>query len=498
MIVALALLKNFILPDFVLCQQRVTRLDSLFKARQKEGLFNGNVLVADQGRIVYRQAFGYANLEKAFPNRVQSRSDLGSTSKLFTAVAVLQLKEKGLIKLQDAVVKYIPDFPYPSITVWHLLTHTSGLPDFEIFDSYYAKDPHQILANKELVPAIKQYGQVLSKPGEQWNYSSPGMGLLASIIEKVSDLPFEKYLAKHIWAPSGMHHTYINSLIAPVSDTARVENYAKGIYYSTDLSKADTMGKHIQFSQVAGALVGPGLVVSDTRDLFLFDQALYAGRLLKTATMEEAFTPIKLNNGEYARPYPWLGETLFGLGWFIIRGNSSGTMVLHTGKHAGIVTVFLRNISKRQTLVLFDNTESDGLNNTAINALNILNDKPFVIFKKSLARLYAQDLLQYSPDFAMSHFNTLKSDTANYHLNVQEMDYVGHQLLDHDHKIQGLETLKLLTLLDSKSYYPYYSYGIALQQNGKREEAIMSLKQALAIKADYKEAATALRQILKE
>lgn len=367
-------------------QTEATRLDSLFTMRNKEAMLNGNVLIAQDGRIVYQKAFGFANLSKKIVNTTSSHSDLGSVSKLFTAVAVMQLKEKGKLRLEDAVIKYLPSFPYPNITIRHLLTHTSGLPDFQIFDLYYNEDPHRILTNKDVIPAIKRFGKLLFEPGEKWSYSSPGMALLASIVEKVSGLTFDKYLDKRFWKPAGMYHTYINSLSAPVKDTTRVDNYATSDFLSTNLYLADTMRRHTQFSQISGALLGPGLVVSDTRDLFLFDQALYSGKLLSESSMQEAFTPIKLNNGEYAMPEPWLAQTRFGLGWFIVEGNPAGKMVLHTAKHAGIVTVFIRNITTHQTLVMFDNTESYGLNNTALNAFYILNKKPLVPLKRSLAK----------------------------------------------------------------------------------------------------------------
>ena len=115
-----------------------------------------------------------------------SRFHLASTSKLFTAVAVLQLKEKGLIKLTDPVSTYLPDFPYTRITVWHLLTHTSGLPDFQIFEPYYHQDPNRILTNVDVIPALKRYGKVLFEAGEKWSYSSPGTALLTAIVEKIA------------------------------------------------------------------------------------------------------------------------------------------------------------------------------------------------------------------------------------------------------------------------------------------------------------------------
>lgn len=476
-------------------QDVATRLDSLFTTRHSNSQFNGNVLIAENGAVLYQRSFGYADREKKFLLLKTSRFHLASTSKLFTAVAILQLKEKGLIKLNEPVIKYLPDFPYADITVWHLLTHTSGLPDFQIFEPYYQEDPKRILTNVDLIPAIKRHGKVLFEPGEKWSYSSPGTALLATIVEKVTHLKFEQYLKKHIWNISGMHNTYINSLNAFVEDEKRVKNYAWPTIFSDNLQSADSIPKHKQFSQISGALIGPGLVVSDSYDLFLFDQALYAGKLLKQTTMDEAFTPIKLNNGTYAQPEPFLGKTAFGLGWFILTEDPSHKTVLHTGKNGGIVTIFLRDLTKKQTFILLDNSESYGLNNTTLNAIRILNKAPLLTLKESLAFTYAKDIKRRGTDFALSHFNQLKSDTLHYYLNLYEMDFVGHQLISYDQTEQGLETLRLLTQMNPDNWFPYYSYGKALLESGKKEEAAMTLNKSLLLSPDNKEVKQVLEQL---
>jgi CubicO group peptidase (beta-lactamase class C family) len=475
-------------------QAKGGRLDSLFSARHKQGMFNGNVLVAENNRIVYQQAFGVADIERKVPNHLLSRSELASTSKLFTAVAVLQLYEKGLLRLDDPVVKYLSDFPYPNISIRHLLTHTSGLPDFQIFDSYYQQDPHRILTNRDVIPAIVRYGKLLFNPGDRWSYSSPGMALLADIVVKISGQGFEQYLKKHIWIPAGMHHTYINSISAPVRDNLRVIGYSTSAFFSSDLQRTDTMSRHKQFSHVSGAILGPGLVVSDARDLLFFDQALYTGKVLNAATLEQAFTPIRLSGGEFAHPEPWLGETFFGLGWFILQ-NPSGKIVLHTGKHAGIVTIFMRNLTRHQTLVMLDNTESLGLNNTALNAFNILNGKPISVFKKSLAKMYVNNLYKSGADPALCNFNALKADTGSFYMDPQEMVYGGLQFMENGHQKEGLETLRLVTVLDPQNSLPYYAYGLGLKMAGKTPEAIMMYQKALAINPGDKAASDALKQM---
>jgi CubicO group peptidase (beta-lactamase class C family) len=479
----------------VFSQDIAVRLDSLFLARFNKSQFNGNVLIAQNGSILYQRSFGYADRENGVLANKTSRFHLASTSKLFTAVAILQLKERGRIKLIEPVVKYIPDFPYTNITIWHLLTHTSGLPDFEIFEPYYQQDSNRILTNRDLIPAIKKYGKVLFEPGEKWSYSSPGTALLAAIVGKVTGLTFEKYLKKYIWEKSGMHNTYINSLDAYVEDKKRVKNYARSSIFSDSLQSAEQIPRHREFAKLSGALIGPGLVVSDAYDLFLFDQALYAGKLLHERTMDEAFNPIKLNNGQYAQPEPFLGKTAFGLGWFLLTEDPSRKTVLHTGKQGGIVTIFLRDLTKKRTFILLDNSESKGLNNTTLNAVRILDNMPLIVFKESLAFTYAKDVIKRGTDFAVSHFNNLKSDTLHYYLNLYEMDYVGHQMISNHQQGPGLETLRLLTQINPDNWFPYFSYGKALLESGKKDEAAMSLTKSLSLSPDNKEVTPLVEQL---
>jgi CubicO group peptidase (beta-lactamase class C family) len=490
-----ALVVLVITNQSVFSQQAQNRLDSLFTERFNNGNFNGKVLIAENGLVLYKRSFGYADREKKILHDETSRSPLASTSKLFTAVAILQLTDQGKLKLTDPVVKYLPEFPYPNITIRHLITHTSGLPDFQIFEPYYKEDPKRILTNRDLIPAIKKYGKLLFEPGERWSYASPGTALLANIVEKITHAPFEKYLKKHIWDVSGMHHTYINSLSAVVEDDKRVKNYAWPTIFSDHVEIADSIARHKEFAQISGALIGPGLVVSDVNDLLLFDQALYAGKLLKQKTMDEAFTPVKLNNGQLAQTEPFLGKTAFGLGWFIYTGDPSRKVVLHTGKQGGIITVFVRDVTDKRTYILLDNSESKGLNNLTLNAMNILDGKPSSIYKESLAYTYAKNIDKRGIDFALTRFNQSKSDTLRYYFNFFEMVYVGYELISNKKAGLGLETLRLLTLIDSNNWYPYFAYGKVLFESGKKEEARLSLEKSLQLSPGNKEVTPLLKQV---
>src|SRR5580658_6478 len=186
------------------------RLDSLFNAVKNDNRmhFSGTVLVADHGKIVYKNSAGYADIAKKILNSDTTRFSLASLSKVFTCIAVMQLKDKGKLRLEDKLTKYLPDFPYPDISIRELMSHTSGLPDFiDLFPPGGATT----LTNSDIIPALRNSGKTVGLPGEKWSYSSPAMGLLVSLVEKLSGLSFSDYLTQNICRPAGMRQTYINS-----------------------------------------------------------------------------------------------------------------------------------------------------------------------------------------------------------------------------------------------------------------------------------------------
>jgi CubicO group peptidase (beta-lactamase class C family) len=472
----LFILTCFANPGF--CQQQ--RIDSMLNKLHENHNLNGNVLVAEKGNFLYKKSFGYANTEAGKLNNDSTRFQLASIGKTFTAVAILQLKEKGKIKLDDPVAKYLPDFPFAGVTIGHLLSHTSGLPDLQIFDPYVAERPEIIIDNSLVIPALKRSGKLNFTPGERWSYSNAGYSVLALVIEKVSKIKFMDYLAKNIWKPSGMNSTYPHSLPFAKPDPLRAESYRMPIY-SYQLQKVDTMKKFKALLVNFGGLQGPGFIASTTQDLLNFDSALYNGKLLKPETLIEAYTPVKLKNGEDAVVEP--GKLSFGLGWFILNDVSKGKIVSHSGFIPGGATIFIRNITTRQTVILLDNAESDGLHTTGGNVMNILVGRKLLPQKKSLVKVYVTDLLKSGADYA-AHFQELKADTAGYRFSSGEMDYAAHELNANGYKTQSLEASKLLTFIDPGAWQTYNSYGELLMSNGKITEAKAMFRKSLAINPD--------------
>ena len=180
------------------------QLNSYMQAEFSVNGFNGNVLVAKKGSVIYQKSFGFRNYTSKELLDNNSVFELASVSKQFTAMGILLLKERGSLKLADSLRKFFPELPYKNITIQNLLTHTSGLPEYG--DSLAIKWDHKKIAfNNDAINFLsKEKLPVNFNPGEKWEYSNTGYDLLASIIEKVSGLSFREYMQKFIFNPLGM------------------------------------------------------------------------------------------------------------------------------------------------------------------------------------------------------------------------------------------------------------------------------------------------------
>ena len=270
------------------------QLDNYYHTK---GAFNGNVLVAEKGKVIYQASFGYARFEDKKPNTAATQFQLASIAKTFTALAVVQLWEQGKIDIDKTYAAYFPAFPYPEITIRQLLSHSSGFSDQQLgkCNGIYQKEHNiEVMTNADEIPAIAEAKIRLElQPGEKWWYSNMGYDLLALLVEKVSGEPFNTYLQKHIWAPAGMNATYAhNTLVGNGPNPDRAENYDYPHTYESQRIRL-TDGKSSYFKS---ALVGASNNISTTGDFLKFDRALKTGLLVKPSTLAAATTPAKLSN----------------------------------------------------------------------------------------------------------------------------------------------------------------------------------------------------------
>ena len=316
-------------------QDIAANADQYLSTWAQQGRFSGTVLLAKNGKVLLRKSYGMANYELGVPNTPDTVYRIGSITKSFTALAVLQLEEKGLLKVTDPASKYVPELPsaWNAITIHQLLCHMSGIPDFINAATY---DPNHIES------ALHEYADkpLLSKPGEVLRYSNSGYILLGRIIEKVSGKPYEEYLAENILRPAGMTHTAIDHT------PDLVPHRATGYRWDGE-SVVNAPNVDPDHPSAAGSLR------STVDDMYRFDRALKEGRLFSNAITAKAWTAY----GHWSAPPPFPADADYGYGWMI--GQEFGhRYVGHGGWVNGFVSQFNRYLDDDAALIVLWNFET--------------------------------------------------------------------------------------------------------------------------------------------
>jgi CubicO group peptidase (beta-lactamase class C family) len=284
--------------------------------------FEGNqpgisILIAKKGQIVYQKAFGSANVELNTPMQPDNVFRIGSITKQFTAVAILQLVEQGKISLQDSVQKYIKDFPSKgaTITIENLLTHTSGLVDYTSMND---PDPYIERRNftaRFLIDYFKK-DPLQFKPGTKYSYSNSNYLLLGYIVQLVSGEPYHQYMQDNVIKRAGLTHTLYaeEKIIVP----NRVQGYTRdnGFFENCEYQTL-SMG------------FACGDLLSNTEDLYQWNNSLLSGKVISKASLDKAFTPYKLSDGTLSSyGYGWFIEPLYGSSCIHHEGQTSGFIAL--------------------------------------------------------------------------------------------------------------------------------------------------------------------------
>lgn len=334
------------------------RIDDIFLNANRDQLFSGVILIAINGKPVYESARGFRDFEKKIPLRKTDIFELASVSKQFTAMIIMMLEEDGKLRFDDPLDKYIAT-PYPGITIRHLLTHTSGLPDYqEIMDKHW--DKTRVAGNDDCIAYLNKYAPPARfKPGQAYEYSNTGYLLLASIAEKASGRDFIELCRTRIFRPLGMKDTDIRTN----EQKAALKNLAIGHIHVGDRHvRADTFPS-ADYTIWLGNRKGPGRISSTADDLLKWDKALYNNALVHSNTLNQAFSPMKLNDGSYSA---------YGFGWMLYKDDKTGKIVLHTGDNPGYHTQIRRYIEKHITMILLNNNDSPAMDSILDGIENLL------------------------------------------------------------------------------------------------------------------------------
>lgn len=352
------------------CQQekpdpRIQTMDEFLQGQATFFKFNGNVLVAEKGKVIYRKSVGLANYDTQSPLNDSSIFELASVSKQFTAAGILLLNQMNKLSLTDSLRKYFPELPYSNITLHHMLTHTSGLPDYEAAMNK-TWDRTRIAFNQDMIDFLaKEKPPIHFKPGEKWEYSNTAFAILASTIEKVSGQTFKEFMAEHFFQPLGMNHTRIYNTRR---SGEKIDNYAYGYVWSDSLNRLmlpDSLPDY-KFVYYLDGIQGDGIINSTTADLLKWDRSLLNHTILNEGAVGEMQKPQALVDT--------VSQGSYGYGVFVGK-NQFGNYIQHAGGWPGYGTNLARYVDDDLTLIVLSNNESAA---TAIQAAlsNIYFNQP--------------------------------------------------------------------------------------------------------------------------
>ncbi len=296
--------------------------------------FNGNVLIARYGMLIYERSFGFSSFRRSEPMNIETTFQLASISKTFTAAAVLMLQQEGKLDIDHKVKQYIPEFPYDNITIRQMLTHTSGLQNYMwLVERFWKKS--KLPDNEDVLQLFLNHPRGLNfTPGQRFDYSNTGFVFLGLLIERVSGVKYAQFIHDNIFTPLGMNRSFVYDLHQPIV----IDNRAYGYRQSR--------GRHIIIPDdpLDGPLGDKG-IFSTVHDLFKWDQALHRSALLPPQAWQEAFANARLSN-----------DTLvdYGLGWRL-QTFLGKKIVHHPGRWHGFRTSFKRFPEDHTTIIVLSN-----------------------------------------------------------------------------------------------------------------------------------------------
>jgi CubicO group peptidase (beta-lactamase class C family) len=316
------------------------RIDEFMKRLHSRSAFNGNVLIAKEGKIIYKNSFGWADYLHRDSLTLNSQFELASVSKPLTATAILILIERGKLRLDQTVNDFFPEFPYEGVTIKQLLSHRSGLPNYVYFVDGIWKDKRKGASNMDVMNLLIEH-----KPGRynvpdgRFLYNNSNYMVLASIVEVVSGQSFTVFMQENIFKPLGMKNTAV---------------YSKADYEKipTGVIGHDKIWRRSVVQNFLDGPVGDKGIYSTIDDLYLFDRALIEGRVVEKELLDSAYV---------GRSKPTNGVFNYGYGWRLYE-KGDHIIAYHTGWWHGFKNLYIRDLKNDITVILLSNMANASLN----------------------------------------------------------------------------------------------------------------------------------------
>ena len=441
---------------------KAAHIDELVKSYHGIRQFNGAVLVAEQGRVIFRKGYGMANMEWAIPVEPDTKFRLGSITKQFTSALVLQLVEQGKIKLDGKLSDYLPDYRKDTggrITIHQLLNHTSGVPSYTGRANFLKEESRDPYAVSDFVKKFAS-GDLEFEPGSKFAYNNSGYFLLGAIIEKVTGKSYAEAVQERIFDPLGMKASGYD-LAATI-----IPKRASG-YRISDNGYVNAPYLDMTIPYAAGSLY------STVEDLYLWDRALYTDKLLPAELKSKMFTP---------------GLEHYGFGWSISNRKLDddktevGTIV-HGGGIHGFNTTLVRVPERKELVVLLDNTSrGDKLDDLAAGILSILHGIEAKAPRKSLVEELQSTMKDGDGAAIVARYRELRKQKPNeYDFREQELNTLGYQLLQRGRVDDAIAVFALNVEMFPEASNPYDSLAEAYAAKGEKALAIANYKKSLEL-----------------
>jgi CubicO group peptidase (beta-lactamase class C family) len=452
------LLASLALP--LLAASKAESIDALVRRYNELRQFNGTVLVADASGVIHKKGYGYANFEWQIPNAPDVRFRLGSITKQFTSMVIMQLVAEGKIKLDDRITKHLPDYRKETgdrVTIENLLNHTSGIPSYTGLPGFFANESRDPYTPADFVRKFAS-GDLEFEPGLKWAYNNSGYFILGAIIEKVTGKSYADALQERIFDPLGMKASGYDLAAPLIPKRASGYQLAGGKYVN-----APYLDMTIPYA--AGSLY------STVEDLYLWDRALYTEKLLKDDLKKQMFTP---------------GLQDYAFGWVVNQETLDDqktelSTIQHSGGIHGFNTVLVRIPQRKELVVLLDNTSrGDMLDGLAKSILSILHG----IEPRQPRPSLAEELQAVEGNGAaiVARYRELRLQKPDeYDFREVELNTLGYSLLRAGRIADAVEVFRLNVEMFPESANVYDSLGEAYAAAGNKELALTNYRKSLEL-----------------
>jgi CubicO group peptidase (beta-lactamase class C family) len=445
----------------VLAQDKAAKIDELMKVYNSYQQFNGAVLVAENGKVIFKKGYGMANMEWNIPVEPDTKFRLGSITKQFTSMLILQLVQEGKIKLEGKLTDYLPDYRKDTgdrITIHQLLNHTSGIPSYTGLPKFFQEISRNPYSVSDFIKKFAS-GDLEFEPGTKFKYNNSGYFLLGAIVERVTSKPYEQVLKERILDPVGMKNTgYDHSETILAKRAAGYEKRPGGYVNAPYLD--------MSLPYAAGSLY------STVEDLYLWDQALYTDKLLSAQLKEAMYKP---------------GMSDYAYGWVVRKAplDAQGepiTKIEHEGGINGFNTLITRMPESKNLIVLLNNTGGTKLEEMSQKIAAILFGKPYKAPMRDIADTLFNTVMEKDVQTAIKQYRELKSTQKDaYDFSEGQLNRLGYQLLQTNRVKDAIEIFKLNVEMFPQGSNTYDSLGEAYMVNGDKSLAIQNYKKSLEL-----------------